>query len=149
MCRISIVHDKYRTLDISRLHTCMCTALMYFLELPRLVFACRNDISGLSGVSPGSAEKFPLRTVLKRIHSDLDILRFCRAALESESAHSVIVSSCIGMMNGTVLVGTATKTTPLIVGGQGTAAISRFLDILGKAAARPNMAAGTVMDAVR
>jgi len=53
------------------------------------------------------------------------------------------------MMNGTVLVGTATKTTPLIVGGQGTAAISRFLDILGKAAARPNMAAGTVMDAFR
>jgi hypothetical protein len=41
----------------------------------------------LEGLREQSAnEKFPLKNVLKRIHKDEEVLRFCRAAIEDEAS---------------------------------------------------------------
>ena len=60
-------------------------ALLYFLEIPRLVYSVRNDGTGRY---KSTDEKFPLKSVLTKIQKDEELLRFCRETLDDDSAHN-------------------------------------------------------------
>jgi hypothetical protein len=101
-------------------------ALLYFLEFPKLVYTARNThcedpSSGTKrhGHAPGTAEKFPLRNVLKQIQKDEEILCWCRETLDNASAHDVVVASSISLLYGASAIGLATpqKMGPVILGG--------------------------------
>jgi len=124
--------------------------LLYFLEFPKLVFSARNDTLGLQGHATGTAEKFPLKNVLTQIQKDEEILRFCRQTLDDAAAHSIVIASCIGLLNGSILVGAVTKKKlgPVIVGGEGEPAIGAFFDTVARNVTRSNLPPGSIVDGV-
>ena len=136
-------------------------ALLYFLEFPRLVYSARNNhcedpSSGTKrhGHAPGTAEKFPLRNVLKQIQKDEEILCWCRETLENASAHDVVVASCISLLFGASAIGLATpqKLGPVILGGQALErerAVGNFFDILARNLTRPGLPLGSVCDGLQ
>lgn len=136
-------------------------ALLYFLEFPKLVYTARNThcedpSSGTKrhGHAPGTAEKFPLRNVLKQIQKDKEILCWCRETLDNASAHDVVVASSISLLYGASAIGLATpqKMGPVILGGQALSrerAVGNFFDILARNVTRPGLPLGSVMDGLQ